>query len=107
MKTRNTNTFRAQFTGLRGHAFGVPTVFDWTPEIEIYQARVSPELWRARPQMKRLGHTWEAGSAEGLMEVVTNDFVALTKPWSEWTRTGACVGLVNRVAMVQRRGRLA
>lgn len=103
MKTRNTNTYRATLNGLRGHAFGVPTVFEWKPEIEIYQARVSPELWRARPQMKRLGHTWEGSSAEGLMQIITADFVGLLKPWTEWTRTGACVGPVDRIAMVQER----
>jgi hypothetical protein len=107
MKKRNTNTYRATFTGLRGHAFGVPTVFDWKPEIVIYQARVSPELWRARPQMKRLGHTWESSSAEGLMQVITADFVGILKPWTEWDRSSVCVGPVDRIALVRARERSA
>jgi hypothetical protein len=88
MKTRNTNTFRATLSGLKGDAFGVATIFDWTPEIVIYQARISPELWRARPQMKRLGHTWESSSAEALMDIINSDFVRIVKPWGEWTRNG-------------------
>lgn len=95
MKTRNTNTFRATLTGLKGSAFGLSHVFDWVPTIEIYQARVSPELWRARPTMARQGHCWEASSAKELMTIITDDFVGLTKPWTEWTNRGECIRHVS------------
>lgn len=91
MKTRNTNTYRATFNGLIGTAFGLAHVFEWTPEIEIYQARVSPELWRARPSSGRAGKPWEASTAVDLMGKINASFIGMVKPWSEWTRTGACV----------------
>lgn len=96
MKRRNTNTFRAKFTGLRTHAFGIAQTINWTPEIVIYQARVSPELWRARPLMKHGNHIWEAAAAAQLMDLITSDFVGTIKPWTEWTDTNVCIGLVSR-----------
>ncbi len=101
MKTRNTNTYRATFTGLRGQAFGMPITFDWTPTITIYQARVSPELWRARPQMQRAGHVWEASSAIRLMQLITGDFARVVKPWTEWNRADQCIGEVDRTKLLE------
>jgi hypothetical protein len=91
MKHRNKTVYRAILSGLKGEAFGVPHTFQWIPEIEIYQARVSPELWRARPNFQRIGHTWEAGTAEALMNMVTRDFVDVIKPWRAFDPDGAIV----------------
>jgi hypothetical protein len=101
MKTRNTNTFRATLTGLKGSAFGLSHVFDWAPTIEIYQARVSPELWRSRPNLQRQGHVWESSSAIELMRLITADFVGLTKPWTEWTSKGECIRHVSIAAAAE------
>jgi hypothetical protein len=91
MNKRNPTLYRATLTGFKTHAFGIEQTFDWTPEIEIYQARVSPEMWRARPNFKRHEHTWEASSAEALMELITKDFVGTIKPWRPFSAGGAAI----------------
>lgn len=80
---RNLTTYRAKFSTLRMHAFGIAQEIGWDATVEIYQARVSPELWRARPHFNRAGHAWEAGSAETLMEKISKDFVRVVQPWGE------------------------
>ena len=91
MKRRNQDVYRGTFTGLRLHAFGIDQTNDWSGEVEIYQARVSPELWRARPMFRHGSHNWEAPSAEQLMTIITNDFVGTVKPWWRYTVDGAQV----------------
>ena len=84
MKNRNKTTYRATFSQLRLHAFGIDQTIDYTGEIEIYQARVSPEIWRARPTFRHGDHDWEAPSAERLMELIAADFEHVCKPWRAW-----------------------
>lgn len=84
MSDRNHTTYRAKFSTLRMHAFGIEQEIGWDATVEIYQARVSPELWRARPNFDRNGHKWEAASAESLMEKISRDFVTVVMPWREW-----------------------
>ena len=84
MKTRNRTTYRATLSQMRMHAFGMEQVLDYTETIEIYQARVSPELWRARPTFSHGNHNWEAASADALMEIITADFEQVYRPWKAW-----------------------
>jgi hypothetical protein len=84
MKTRNQTLYIAMFSKLKLDAFGIRNVLDYTTEVEIYQARVSPELWRGRPMFKRLAHKWEAASAEALMELISADFEVTLRPWKEY-----------------------
>lgn len=84
MNRKNLTTYRARFTGLKLNAFGFDQVVDFGDEIEVYQARANPELWKARPTFTRGGHTWEASSAEALMDIITRDFVGIVKPWRVW-----------------------
>jgi hypothetical protein len=80
-KIRNTTVYRAQFSGLKLSAFGIEQTLPWVVYIEIYQARVSPELWRGRPHFRRLGHAWEAASAESLMQLIASDFEERHMDW--------------------------
>jgi hypothetical protein len=84
MSQRNRTTYRAELSQLRLQAFGVDQIIELRQTIEIYQARVSPELWRARPSLSRGLHKWEAASADALMKIITDDFVELVDPWTEW-----------------------
>jgi hypothetical protein len=83
MPYRNTTLYRAEFTGLRLNAFGLDQVVDWAGTIVVFQKRVSPELWCARPTFSKGRHKWEAGSAEALMELISGDFVGVVRPWRE------------------------
>lgn len=89
MPKRNQTLYRATLTRLRLNAFGIDQTIDYTGEVEIYQARVSPELWRARPMFRHGSHDWEASSAEGLMQLITGDFESIVKPWRPYTADGA------------------
>ena len=84
MPKRNLTTYRGRFSGIRMHAFGIPQTLDFVADIEIYQARVSPELWRARPKFEKGDHKWEACSAEALMCIIESDFVHHLKPFRIW-----------------------
>jgi hypothetical protein len=88
MKNRCTDVYRASFTGLRMHAFGFDKVTHWNAEIEIYQARVLPELWRARPMIKHGAHVWEHFDRYALMSIINSDFVGVVKPWRAWNLKG-------------------
>lgn len=84
MKNRNKTTYRATFSQLRLHAFGIQNTVDYVGEIEIYQARVSPELWRARPTFRHGEHDWEAPTAELLQAKIAADFEHVVQAWRPW-----------------------
>jgi hypothetical protein len=79
-KLKNWATYRATYTGLRVHAFGIESVLNTPLDLEIYQARVSPELWLVRPSSRHTAQ-WRARSAEDLMETVASFFEECIKPW--------------------------
>jgi hypothetical protein len=96
MKTKNPDTYRARFSKLRIHAFGKEQTLAGDFEIEIYQARVSPELWlaktpdtysgrfsrvRMKPASKLVEKEWRAASAERLMEHIATYFEQCIEPW--------------------------
>lgn len=83
-KRRNKTIYRAQFGRLKLNAFGIANTIDWSGAVELYQARVSPELWRARPNFTHGAHKWEASSADGLMRIIEADFEETIKPWRPW-----------------------
>jgi hypothetical protein len=83
MNRKNLNTYRARFSQLRLQAFGINQILDCEVDIEIYQHRCDPELWKARPTLKRLNHTWEATSAETLMQLIEHDFEKCIVPWEK------------------------
>jgi hypothetical protein len=83
-KRRNQTIYRGRFRWLRLNAFGINNKIDWTGDIELYQARVSPELWRARPNFRHGSHVWEASSAELLMAIIEGDFNEEIKPFRKW-----------------------
>ncbi len=80
-RTKNHTIYRARFSGLRVHLFSTDQVVACEMEIEIYQARVSPEKWRARPQSRHTAQWW-AGSAEHLMEMIPSYFERTIEPWA-------------------------
>ena len=97
MKARNRTTYRATLSQMRMHAFGMAQVLDYTETVEIYQARVSPELWRARPTFSHGDHKWEASSADALIEIITADFEQVYRPWKPWE---ADAQLIRRPTLV-------
>lgn len=81
MKTRNPAIWKARFSRMRMHAFGLEQVLDYETDVEIYQARVSPEVWRARPTFSHGRHYWEGNTAEDLMVKIRDDFEVVIRPW--------------------------
>jgi len=77
---KNLTTYHATFGKLRVHAFGIESVLDQVFQLEIYQARVKPELWLVRPSSRHTAQ-WRARSAEDLMETVASFFEECIKPW--------------------------
>lgn len=82
MKHRDKSIYSARLSGLRFHAFGYDRIAPYEADIEIYQARSNPEVWRARPFFKHAQHVWEAGSKQALMELVEADFAEKLTPWT-------------------------
>ncbi len=83
-KHKNLKTYRARFTGLHVHAFGLESVLAQEFDLEIYQARVSPELWLCRPQSRHTAQ-WRARSANDLMRTIESYFEVCLTPWVEET----------------------
>lgn len=100
MKNRDQTTYRGRFSGLRLHAFGTAQILDYKADIEIYQARAQPELWRARPSFSRGPHKWETDSAAALMELIAGDFECCIQPWITWRHDYA---QTKRPTLVRRR----
>lgn len=88
MQRRNNYTYIATFRNLKLTAFGIDQVIEYTGQIEIYQARCSPELWRTRPTFTRSGHKWEASSAEDLQALIAADFEEQVMPWEVFSHQG-------------------
>jgi hypothetical protein len=88
VQRRNTNTYIATFRNLKLTAFGIDQVIDYNCLVEIYQARCSPELWRARPTFSRGRHKWEASSAELLQELIADDFEEQVNAWRLFSSQG-------------------
>jgi hypothetical protein len=88
-KFLNQTIYRGRFSGLKLNAFGIATTVPWLADIEIYQARVSPQLWRARPYMKHAAHAWQSKTLAGLMEIIGRDFEEVIKPFKVWRPSAA------------------
>lgn len=82
MKHRDTNVYRARFRNLKLIAFGIDQTLQYEADIDIYQARVEPQLWRARPTFQHSKHVWEAASPAGLQSIIEDDFEYQLSPWS-------------------------
>lgn len=78
---RNDTVYRCSFSKLRMHAFGKDQVLAYKGEVEIYQARDSPELWKARPHFETGRHKWEAATAKDLAAIIQDDFEFQTTHW--------------------------
>lgn len=83
MPRKNPTVYRAKFRDVKIEAFGTDQIVLWAPEIEVYQARVSPELWCSRPAGVLHRKPWQATSAEGLMALIEQCFVTVVEPWRE------------------------
>lgn len=77
----NPTTYKAEFNKLRMHAFGKEQTLAYKGTVEIYQARDSPELWRARPAFETGRHKWEATSKELLAAIIQEDFEFQLTDW--------------------------
>lgn len=77
----NTTTYRAKFRDLIITVFSKEQILKWTPEIEIFQYRDSPELWRARPGALTGRFKWEASTPAELARIIESDFVARETDW--------------------------
>lgn len=77
----NPTTYKAEFSGLRMHAFGKDQTLAYKGEVEIYQARDNPELWRAHPHFENGRHKWEATSARDLAAIIQDDFEFQLTDW--------------------------
>ena len=88
MNHRDRTTYLGRFANLKLDAFGIKQTLQYEADVEIYQARANPELWRARPTFSRHEHKWEASSADELMVIITRDFERVIKPWKAWEYVG-------------------
>lgn len=87
----NTTTYRAKFRDLIITVFGKEQVLKWTPEIEMFQYRDSPELWRARPGALTGRFKWEASTPAELARIIESDFVERETNWIEVRPAGALI----------------
>jgi hypothetical protein len=87
-KFKNLDTYKARFTNLRIHVFGIEQVLGGEFVLEIYQARVSPELWLCRPSSRHTAQ-WKARSAEDLMRTIESYFETCLQSWERVTHTAS------------------
>lgn len=85
---RNPITYRACFSKLRMHAFGKEQILEYSTDVELYQARDSPELWMARPSIQTGMHRWEASHWWDLAGVIERDFVLKLSEWTPSVSSG-------------------
>lgn len=79
----NPTLYRATFSGLIMTAFGKEQTLKYRAEIEMYQARDCPEVWRTRPAMETGRHKWEASTPADLAKILQSDFVTRETAWTE------------------------
>jgi len=84
----NPTVFRAQFSGLLLKVFGTLQTLDWKPEIEMYQARDSPELWCTRMAATGGPLKFQASSPAELARTVEESFVDRITAWTPAVSTG-------------------
>lgn len=80
---RDDRIFRATFSDFLISAFGKVQQMKWTGEVEMYQARDSPALWRARPYIGQGTDSFHASSPVELAKVLEQHFVQRTTRWTE------------------------
>ncbi len=83
MKTlnpKNPNIYRARFDRLRVHVFGRDQILPGELVVEVYQSRVQPARWKARPESRHTAN-WQAGYADVLMEMIASYFDRCIEPW--------------------------
>lgn len=88
MQMHNNTTYSGRFARMKMKAFGIEQVLKFETEIELYQARSCPELWRARPHFENGLHKWEASSADELAAIVAADFEQMLSPFRVKRYTG-------------------
>jgi hypothetical protein len=103
----NPTTYKATFSKLRMHAFGKEQTLAYKGEVEIYQARDNPELWRARPAFETGRHKWEAPTAKALAAVIQDDFEFQLTHWIAQRGSGPALPRVQpeNVIMIDSRRR--
>ena len=79
-RTRNPHVYRARFAGLRVHAFGRDQILPGGMTVEVYQSRISPPRWSARPQHRQWAGL-KPGDAARAMEEVSSYFDSCIEPW--------------------------
>ncbi len=79
-RTKNPNVYRARFANLRVSAFGHDQVLACEMEMLVYQSRVSPPRWKARPEHRQWA-TLHAGHADSVMEAISSYFERCIEPW--------------------------
>lgn len=84
----NPTVFRAQFSGLIIKVFGKLQTLQWTPEIEMYQARDSPEVWAARMASTKGPLKFQAATIADLAYLIEESFVERLTDWIPAVSTG-------------------
>jgi hypothetical protein len=84
----NPTVFRAQFSGLILKVFGRLQTLEWKPEVEMYQARDSPELWAARMAATGAPLKFQAATIADLAYVIEESFVERLTDWIPAVSTG-------------------
>lgn len=88
MQMHNNTTYRGRFAKFKLTAFGIKQTLNYTTDIELYQARSCPELWRARPHFQNGSHKWEASSPDELASIISADFEQMLEPFRVYRYTG-------------------
>jgi hypothetical protein len=84
----NPTVFRAKFSGLILQVFGIAQTMKWSPEIEMFQMRDSPELWGCRMKDNPGRLKWEATSPVALACTIEEAFVDRLTEWTPLVSSG-------------------
>lgn len=79
----NPIVFKATFSGIIITAFDKPQVLKWRGEVTMYQARDSPELWRATPVLTKGSDPIEAPDPTTLARILEERFLVRETRWIE------------------------
>jgi hypothetical protein len=83
-----------EFTGYRMVAFGREQILDYTAEIRVYQAQVSPPVWVAVDHMGKMDPAFTSFRAEDTMRLVQEGFTQCVRAWESF-QTGGLQGTVK------------
>lgn len=84
MAAKDKTVYVGKFRGLRVVAFGRSQTLAVDMEIQVYQEKASPALWRSRNAVEPGTLAWSGGTPESVMDQIAAAFERCVDKWQPW-----------------------